>query len=263
MQEATRVLQEESGSGCEARPEDHLPFYQELKQELLEQARKGDRAQLSAPLKLDHQLLSAVSNVFMLYSLVFRYPSPEVREELERQLPHLQAILEEYGESAAELPSQTDLEAEYVALFVNNNGFVPAVPYASYYLDDGQLLGPSTRRLRHMVHALGLELREETHELEDHVYVLLELCAELAGRLSHDASRSFGSQWLAGVLVFTDDYLRPMLEKLSEGIVRYASLDLYPAAVRSLSRFASELDGVYASALGPAQEPSVETDCIL
>jgi hypothetical protein len=54
-----------------------------------------------------------------------------------------------------------------------------------------------------------------------------------------------------------------MLEKLSEGIVRYASLDLYPAAVRSLSHFASELDGIYASALGRAQEPSVETDCIL
>jgi TorA maturation chaperone TorD len=262
MQEATRVLQEESDSGCEARSEDHLPLYQELKQGLLERARKGDRAQLSAALNVDHQLLLAVSNLFMLYSLVFRYPSPEVRSELERQLPYLRAILQEYGESAAELPSQTDLEAEHVALFVNNNGFVPAVPYASFYLDEGQLLGPSTRRLRRMMSELGLKLREERHELEDHIYALLELCAEIAGRLSQETSRNVEPQWLAALLVVTEDYLRPMLDKLSEGIMRYASFDLYPAAVHSLSRFALELDDVYASALGLGQESPAETDCV-
>lgn len=264
MQDAALALRDENGGNRGEELQGDIPNFQKLKQDMLEQARNGDRAQLGPSLRCNSQELFAASNLFMLFSLIFRYPRPEVRLELENQLPLLQAALREYGESTVDLPAQSDLEAEYVALFVNNNGFVPAVPYASFYLDEeGQLLGPSTGRLRRMLYSLGLSLQEETYELEDHLYVLLELCAELCRRLALRESHDPWPQWLGALFLVSYDYLSPMLDKLSSGLLRYASFDMYPAAVRCLAGFVGELDAIYASALGLAQESPAEADSVL
>jgi TorA maturation chaperone TorD len=82
------------------------------------------------------------------------------------------------GEAAARVDAER-AEREYFELFVGV-GRGELVPYASYYLT-GFLHGRPLARLREDLTQLGMEREEGQSEPEDHVAVLCEIMARLAG----------------------------------------------------------------------------------
>ena len=72
------------------------------------------------------------------------------------------------------------LEYEFNRLFVGP-GRVQAPPYASIYLDpEPQLMGRTTDDIRELMRAVGLSLRDQGREPEDHLSFELELWCVLA-----------------------------------------------------------------------------------
>jgi TorA maturation chaperone TorD len=69
--------------------------------------------------------------------------------------------------------------ADHVRLFVTARDGVPAPPYESWYID-GELLGPSTRRVEEMYAAHGLARAEEGGEPADYLSTELEFLYFLA-----------------------------------------------------------------------------------
>ena len=180
---------------------------------------------------------TAMQGLLKLFSICFRYPDDKVYEVLQQNRNILQSLAEEQGDGDFRLPGQQELEAEFVALFVNNKGFVPVVPYASYYLqEDGLLFGPEVKELSRMMQDVGLEIKDDITEPPDHIYLLLELCAEIAGVLASEKDyRKCGC-----FLVFQNllsNYLSPMLEGFVQAISNHAGLRFYQLMGRSLQDY--------------------------
>jgi TorA maturation chaperone TorD len=131
-----------------------------------------------------------------------------------------------YDMQAPEVPDREELQAEYVRLFVNNLGFVPAVPYASYHLDDGGLLrGRSYFRLVEIMRAAGFELRDRVTEQADHVAVLFEFCSLLAEAVRKGQDAEQNLQTLAAVL---REFIAPTVQGLAAALREHAHFDFYP-----------------------------------
>jgi TorA maturation chaperone TorD len=81
--------------------------------------------------------------------------------------------------SAAASINPEQIEREYFDLFVGL-GRGELFPYASYYLT-GYLHGRPLVRLRQVLKQIGLERNEDQSEPEDHIAVLFEVMAGLAG----------------------------------------------------------------------------------
>jgi TorA maturation chaperone TorD len=72
-----------------------------------------------------------------------------------------------------------EARADHVRLFVTGRDGVPAPPYESWYID-GDLFGPSTRRVEEMYAAQGLARAEEGGEPADYLSTELEFLYFLA-----------------------------------------------------------------------------------
>ena len=75
------------------------------------------------PERFDSNTAGALKNIYMFFSLLFRYPSEDVYQELQNGLSQFAPLLEEYiGQLPALVPIE-ELQAEYINLFVSNQGF--------------------------------------------------------------------------------------------------------------------------------------------
>jgi TorA maturation chaperone TorD len=208
----------------------------------------GAAAVTETSASLDYDAAGSVKNVLFLFSLIFRYPREAVNEELGRLLPAFEDFFNAYADNAPGLPGIVDLQAEYIRLFVNGRGGVPAVPYASYHLDRGVLKGESYSRLRQIMEKAGFVLDESAGELEDHLAILLEFGSMLTDRLIREsASGEFleNKIWdiLSEVII---RYLRPMMKPVMEGISTCAMMDFYTVSARALFNFIEDMEEIYA-----------------
>ena len=99
-------------------------------------------------------------------------------------VPHLAEYLE--GED------RLDLSVAYTKLFLGPPE-VLAPPYASFYLDRGVVMGPSSVEMMKLYGEAGLRLDDEFDEMPDHVAVVLEFLyyllfreARACGRNAHE-----------------------------------------------------------------------------
>jgi TorA maturation chaperone TorD len=100
--------------------------------------------------------------------------------------------------SAAAVTDEAGARREYFDLFAGL-GQAALLPYASHYLT-GSLYGRPLARLREALRDLGIESAAGRSEPEDHVAVLLEIMARLAGgeiAAPAGADRAFFEQHLA------------------------------------------------------------------
>ena len=184
-----------------------------------------------------------LSNICMFLALVFRYPKEDVYAEISRHLPDLEGLFSDYSISRPSLPDRPDLEAEYVSLFVNNNGYVPAPPYAASYLDpDGMLMGPSYDLLLRYLRLTGYELQAQVKDLEDHVSLLLEFVAGLLSRLSESGlSASRGELDLRVLCSVILRILGPMSEPFGLAVRANAQAPFYPAVAETLQALIQDM----------------------
>lgn len=182
---------------------------------------------------------AAMERMFWLFSLCFRYPGEEVHLRLRESRPLLERTALEATSEAPNLPDQQEMQAEYVRLMVNNYGHVPAVPYASCYLhEEGLLMGTVHREIVRIARNAGRELREDIREPADHIHLLLELCAEMAGALRRGESGPRGYEALGTIV---RRYIAPMAEPFCENIREHARQAFYPDLAVAFRDFIREM----------------------
>lgn len=185
----------------------------------------------------------ALSNTCMFLALAFRYPEQEVFSEISRHLSAFEPLFADYALQLPHLPPRPELEEEYVALFVNNNGHVPAPPYAACYLDqEGLLMGPTYDLVTECLVQTGYELRDRVRDLEDHVALLLEFCSGLLSRLASTDGTSRTGWELRALCTVVLKVLKPMSGPLHHAVVKNACLAFYPAMTKCLYAFMEDME---------------------
>ncbi|MCF8105942.1 MAG: molecular chaperone TorD family protein [Desulfohalobiaceae bacterium] len=194
---------------------------------------------------IDPETAAGLQECFLILSLLFRYPESELYQRLEEYAPDFEPFFQEYAGQGLELFPLEDLQAEYIRLFVNNQGYVPVVPYCSYYLDQGKLLGGKTlENIRKIYAGTGFVLEQDQGELEDHLGVLLEFCARIltdfSGNVALDPDQS--SARVRTLSEIVSRYLLPVSTEISELIKDHARFDVYRVAGETLKNFLQDLD---------------------
>ncbi len=133
--------------------------------------------------------------------------------------------------AAAARANPEQIEREYFDLFVGL-GRGELFPYASYYLT-GYLYGRPLARLRQTLKQLGVVRTEEQSEPEDHVAVILELMAGLAGGQISAPAESDRE-------IF-ETHLRPWLGRFFADLERAESAKFY-ACVGTVGRVFMEIE---------------------
>jgi len=121
------------------------------------------------------------------------------------------------------------LEVAYVALFVSRMGGVPAPPYVGLAYD-GELMGPTVRRLASEFEALGLRTKPTWRELPDHVAAVAEAIELLL------ENGRFGA-----AVRIAEEYLMPWLERYGAAIADADETGFYGATTLFLHAVLKEL----------------------
>lgn len=198
---------------------------------------------------LNHQTALALKNIYFFLGLLFRYPDEEVYSEIHQHMEAFCSFFSEYGGDIPFLPPISDLQAEYVSLFVNNKGFVPAMPYASPHMDKGLLMGSTYFRIKHLLYESGLSLKPSVAELEDHLSVLLESCAHLVQALIESSVDVEKNRVMFFALREITSCIENWIDDFEDKIHSYASFEFYKASAKALKNFIHDADNVYNQAL--------------
>lgn len=217
------------------------------------------RAEKSGPARdlVPEDEAMVLKNIFFLFALVFRYPSDDIYTAIEEHLDNFGGFFLEYAKAVPALSPIRELQAEHIRLFVNNYGFVPAVPYASFHLDGGRLMGESWFRLRDIMAESGVSIDPWATEMEDHLAVLLEFCAGRIGDLIEGKTVSTDGAMEALTRV-TFDYIAPMIRRMAGPIDAYAEIDFYRLMSRALDRFICEAGAIFDAVFGTRKKPTRE-----
>ena len=204
------------------------------------------------PGNIDPEAADTLHGCFLILSLLFRYPESEVYQRLNQHLSNFSPFFLTYSVKSMPLVPLEELQAEYIKLFVNNQGFVPVVPYVSYYSDRERLLaGTSLGQTRSIMSANGFLLDASRGELEDHIAVLLEFCARILWNLStvDPCADKDHQEQLKALFQISYLYLSPVASSISDLIREYAELELYSLAGDVFKNFLLDLDHQYAGLL--------------
>ena len=204
--------------------------------------------------QLDPEIADALQGCFLILSLLLRYPESDVYKRLEGHLKDFVPFFQGYSSKKVELIPLEELQAEYIRLFVNNQGFVPVVPYCSYYLDADKLLGGTTLdRIRSIMGKTGFVLEEGQGELEDHLAVLLEFCARILTDLFQTDGRDFEIR-VQALFQICYRYLLPASRDACRLIREHARYEFYPVVGDILVNFMLDLDRQFAGLTGSYME---------
>jgi TorA maturation chaperone TorD len=188
-------------------------------------------------------------DVCAFLALMLRYPDDTAYRDFGALTGAFAPLFAAYGSSVPEVVERQELQAEYVRLFVNNLGFVPAVPYASCHLDEGGMLqGGSYYRLLELMRRAGLALQDSFTEQADHVAVLFELCSELIDTALSGEGPECSLRLLAEVM---RGYIVPSLEGLIDPLREHARYDFYPRMAELALGFARETSSAAETMLTP------------
>ena len=198
----------------------------------------GDEADLPGGLP-DAETAASMEGVFWLFSLLLRYPGEEVYLRLRENSRLLKQLLGDATFRAPELSDPQEVQAEYVRLMVNNYGQIPAVPYASCYLNEEGLLMESVHReIVQLMRGEGKEPKQDIGEPADHIYLLLEFCAEMAGAIRRKES---GGRKYCAMRTVICRYIAPMAERFCQDLEKHARQDFYRSVALAFRDFIREM----------------------
>jgi TorA maturation chaperone TorD len=229
--------------------------FQEFKKSVLDKGEKSDLLS-NNEISINKDISISLANVYMFLSIVFRYPTEEVYNELFSNFNKFELFFEEYIETMPSLPYREDLEPEYVALFRARKGGVPAPLYSSVYTEDEKLtLRDSTIKLREMMLECGFQMNEEIKDIEDNLFIMLEFLSSLISRLgNNEYCKKEIIDRLYVLFKVTDEYILGMLPLFVERINEYAELDFYKQMASVLKAFIEDADNLYFELIGLTKE---------
>ena len=214
-----------------------------------------DESMLGDVTGLDESAALALKNVYFFFGLIFRYPDEGVYTEIQKNLEAFNDLFLEYGHgSFPSLPPIFDLQAEYVSLFVNNKGFIPALPYASSHMDKGQLMGKTYFRIKHILQESGFCMDASAAELEDHLAILMESSAGMVHALLEKKRDIKNRISMISALKQIASCVENWVDDFAEKINEYGSMDFYKDSSEALKNFIHDADNVYEQVFGLNQK---------
>ena len=142
-------------------------------------------------------------------------------------------------EECLEAEDHLDLSIAYTKLFLGPPE-VLAPPYASFYLDRGVVMGPSSVAIMKIYKAAGLVLDDEFNEMPDHVTVVLELLYYLLHReaiAGHADAFEEAAQFASARAAFWNDYVITWIPKFCGLIIAADQHPFYTGLAQSLKTF--------------------------
>jgi len=82
--------------------------------------------------------------LYRFFARIFSYPDHSLSEDLSTEIASAAALLRVDPPRLDPFPTLADLEVSFTELFISRVGGVPAPPYGSVYLEEGQLMGQTT-----------------------------------------------------------------------------------------------------------------------
>ncbi len=179
--------------------------------------------------------------LYRFFACLFANPGDELVQYLADN--EVNEVAEILGTAAPEKAvfelSQEQLAEVFTGLFVASMGGVPAPPYGSVYLDNGLLMGESTRRVTELYAKQGLVFEDAT-EPPDYLSTELEFLYFMVGK----EEAGFKQRDLTAAKVattsqheFLEQCLLPWLEQFTERLAGIDEETVYHWGATSLLAF--------------------------
>jgi TorA maturation chaperone TorD len=133
-----------------------------------------------------------------------------------------------------DVPPWRTLQARYVDLFVSSPNGLPAPPYVGYAVD-GELLGPTARRLKAFYDEHGVTPNGAWGDLPDHLAAVAEAGTLLVEAGRPDAARTLAARFL---LPWFERYAEPVVDADTSGFYGPMTRFLH-AAIKEVTREAA------------------------
>lgn len=128
-----------------------------------------------------------------------------------------------YNESDENIVGADAMQLDYTRMFIGSFRMY-APPYASYYLDgERQIYGPTTVEIEDLYAQFGIELKEEEHDMPDHVRFLLAFMSLLAGSYEAKGNIEFAYAYAD----FRETYVASWLPLFEARLGKYAEYPFY------------------------------------
>lgn len=208
----------------------------------------------------------ARSTIYNTLSLCFTYPdekvcswilegkwTEEIKEALkllmetgfEKHLQSLKDFLTRERENVS-----LDLAREYTRLFINAFPHVVAPPYGSVYMEkDGLVFGKFTAEVLRFYHETGFTLKEDLHDLPDHIAHELEFM----GILTSQEAQASGTEKVKleeTQMNFLSRFLLPWVPSFCQKVLEQSRSDFY----RILAEMTREFIQIEKNYLGVPEE---------
>lgn len=200
---------------------------------------------LLGDIELDAETFNAISNVSMFLSLAFRYPEEDVYDTLKDNWEAFKDFMDDYSDVKPELYDHVEMESDYIKLFEQDMKKNTVVPYISYYTEENKsLYGKSTFNIREWMEEEGFQLDDDTVELEDHIYIVMEFVSAVFKRLAEPENIE---QWyvsLKNLYNLLDNYAPVLADEFAAAVAKRDDMSFYRDFAKILAAFLNDIDPI-------------------
>jgi len=201
---------------------------------------------------IDTSIFSVLSNASMFLSLIFRYPEDDIYDTLKENWEVFSDFVEDYVESSPKVYDQENMESDYIILFEQDMNGNKINPYISYYTEENHMLyGKSTFDIREWMNQEGFQLDEDTAELEDHMYIVLEFISALYGRLADPANIEEWYQTLQNLFKVMTNYSPVIVDEFAKAVSGRDDMPFYRDCGKLLAGFLNDTDNILEDIFNP------------
>ena len=143
------------------------------------------------------------------------------------EIAGLEQAFSAYGESEEVVVGADLVQLDYTRLFIGSFKMY-APPYASFYLDGAdQVFGPTAVAVEELYAQFGLQIKDDEHDMPDHIRYLLTFMALLAKAFEQTGSKDAACAYED----FKQEFLDPWSAEFSEKIHTYTEYGFFKSLI--------------------------------
>ena len=132
-----------------------------------------------------------------------------------------------YAESDEVVVGADMVQLDYTRLFIGSFKMY-APPYASFYVDGtDQIFGPTAVAVEDLYAQFGLQIKDDEHDMPDHIRYLLTFMALLAKAFEQTGSKDAACAYED----FAAEFIAPWIDRFAENVHTYTEYPFYPQLV--------------------------------
>ena len=132
-----------------------------------------------------------------------------------------------YAESDEVVVGADLVQLDYTRLFIGSFKMY-APPYASFYTDGAdQIFGPTAVAVEELYAQFGLQIKDDEHDMPDHIRYLLTFMALLAKAFEQTGSKDAACAYED----FAAEFITPWIDRFAENVHTYTEYPFYPQLV--------------------------------